>query len=143
MKKVLFFYLLLPALMLSCDQIDQYRNYKLDGMWQLKTVQDMDGNEIHVDTIYYSFQREAVFSFTVLNNPQSAFVIYGYTDIPSDDKVHVLIDNKSSGDDNFERFLSFSGWSSADVVFNIKKYNKSNLVLFDSGNGKTYTLKKF
>ena len=143
MKKVLFFYLLLPVLILSCDGIDQYKSYKLDGMWQLKTVQDIDGNKIHVDTVYYSFQRETIFSFTVLNNSKSASVIYGYVDMPSDDKVHVLIDDKSSGDDNFKRFLSLSGWSAADVVFNIKKYNKSNLVLFDSGNGKTYTLKKF
>ena len=142
MKKILFFYLLLPTLMLSCDR-DQYRNYKLDGMWQLKTVQDMDGNKTHVDTIYYSFQRKTIFSFTVLNDPKSASVIYGYVDMPSDDKVHILIDNRSSGSDNFQRFLSLSGWSSSDVIFDIKKYNKSNLVLFDSGNGKTYTLKKF
>jgi len=143
MKRVLFFYLLLPVLVLSCDKIDQYKSYKLDGMWQLKTVQDMEGNKIHVDTIYYSFQRETIFSFTVLSNPKSAFVIYGYADMPSGNKVHVLIDNKSSGDDDFQRFLRLSGWSYADIVFHIEKYNKSNLVLFDSGNGKTYTLKKF
>lgn len=142
MKKALFFCLLLPVLMVSCD--DHYKSYKLDGMWQLKTVQAIDGNEIRVDTIYYSFQWGAVFSFTVLKDSKDAFPpIYGYVDMPSDDKVHVLIDNKSSGNDNFEWFLYFSGWSSADVVFDIKKYDKSNLILFDSGNGKTYRLKKF
>ena len=116
----------------------------MDGMWQLKTVQDMDGNIIPVDTIYYSFQREVVFSFTVLENPKFAlYPIYGYMDMPSDNKVHVLIDMQTGENDNFEYFLSLSGWSSANVVFDIKKYNKSDLILFDSGNGKTYTLKKY
>jgi len=65
--------------------------------------------------------------------------MYGYVDMPSNDKVHVLIDRLFDS----EWFLSLSGWSSADIVFDIKKYNCSDLVLFDSGNGKTYTLKKF
>ena len=113
-------------------------------MWQLKTVEDVDGNVTQVDTVYYSFQREAVFSFTMLKNPKQALaVIYGYVDMPSDNKVHVLIDHKSAGNDDFRWFLSLSGWSSHDVVFDIKRYNNTDLVLFDSGDGKTYTLKKF
>ena len=143
-KVLLFFCLLLPLLLISCNQLDQYKNYKLDGMWQLKTVEDVDGNVFHVDTIYYSFHREVIFSLTVLKNPEFALSpIYGYVDMPSADKVHVLIDDKSAGNDNFNRFLSLSGWSSADIVFDIKKYNSSDLVLFDSEVGKKYTLKKF
>ena len=139
-KRLLFFCLLLPVLLTSCDF---YKNFRLDGMWQLKTVQDIDGKVVQVDTVYYSFRREVVFSFTVLENPKQAlYPVYGYIDMPSDNKVHVLI-NKKSDEDNLEWFLELSGWSSTDVTFDIKKYDNSNLVLFDSGNGKTYTLKKF
>ena len=142
MKKiVLFFCLLMPVLLVSCDI---YKNYELDGMWQLKTVQDIDGKVVQVDTVYYSFHREITFSFTVLENPKQAlYPFYGYIDMPSGNKVHVLIDNKWKDDNRIERFLRLSGWSSADVTFDIKKYNSSDLVLFDAGNGKTYTLKKF
>ena len=146
----------LLLLLVSCDY---YKNYKLDGMWQLKTVQDTDGNITCVDTIYYSFHREVVFSLTVLLNPKQARPpFYGYIEDEkiSDNKIHIKMDRKvkdnySEEDDNkelnyvddFTYFLSFSGWSSADIVFDIKKYNKSDLVLFDSKNEKTYTLKKF
>ena len=146
MKKVLlFFCLLLLVLLVSCGySMDYYKDHKLDGMWQLKTVQDINGNVVQVDTVYYSFQREVIFSLTVLENPKLALSpIYGYVDMPSDNKVHVQIDAQFAGNDNFRWFLSLSGWSSADIVFDIKKYNSSDLVLFDSEAGKTYTLKKF
>ena len=139
MKKILFYNLLL-LLLASCDN---YKNYRLDGMWQLKTVQDADENIIPVDTVFYSFQREVLFSFTLLDNPQQATVIYGYMDMPADDKLHVLIDKNSAWGGDLDKFLNLSGWSSVDIVFDIKKYNHSELVLFDSENGKTYTLKKF
>ena len=142
MKKVLlFFCLFLPVLLVSCDY---YKNYRLDGMWQLKTVQDADGKVVPVDTVYYCFHREITFSYTVLENPKQAlYPFYGYIDMPSDNKVHVLIDNKYDDNYRIENFLALSGWSSADIIFDIKKYNNSDLILFDSGNGKTYTLKKF
>ena len=142
MKKVLLvFCLLLPVLLVSCDF---YKNYRLDGMWQLKTVQYDDGKVDIVDTIFYSFHREVTFSFTVLENPKQAlYPFYGYIDMPSDDKVHVLIDNKSGDINRLEYFREFSGWSATDIVFDIKKYSNSDLILFDSGNGKTFTLKKF
>jgi len=144
MKKVLSFSCLLSlVLLVSCSySLDYYKDHKLDGMWQLKTVQDAEGNVTPVDTVYYSFQREVIFSFTILQNPKQAIQLYGYVDMPSDNQVHVLMDKTFAGD-NFERFLSLSNWSSADIVFDIKKYNSSDLVLFDSEDGKTYTLKKF
>ena len=146
MKKVckILLFITLQVFLISCDQLDQYKNYRLDGMWQLKTVQDMNGNTIHVDTVYYSFHREAIFSFTVLENPKFAlYPVYGYIDMPEGNKVHVLIDKNIGENDNFEWFLSLSGWSAADIIFDIKKHNQLDLILFDRGNGKTYTLKKF
>jgi len=140
MKKGLLYIILSMFILAACDN---YKSYPLDGMWQLKTVQDMNGNENKVDTVFYSFHREVMFSVTILVNPKfSTYPFYGYMDMPSDNKLHLLLNN--SADENYvEWFLSFSGWSSADLTFDIKEYNSKNLVLFDSGNGKTYTLKKF
>ena len=127
-------------LFVSCDR---YKTYKLDGMWQLKTVKDSSGIETQVDTVFYSFMREVIFSFTMTENSKSAnYPYYGYMDTSSDNQVHVLITNISNTE-YIESFLALSGWSSADITFDIKKYDSSNLVLFDSGTGKTFTLKKF
>jgi len=140
MKKYLLFSILLMLLFVSCDR---YKTYKLDGMWQLKTVKDSSGNETQVDTVFYSFMREVIFSFTMTENSKSAnYPFYGYMDMPSDNQVHVQISNISYTD-YIESFLALSGWSSADITFDIKKYDSSNLVLFDNGTGKTFTLKKF
>ena len=137
--------------LVSCDKIsqqaDNYKNYRLDGMWQLKTVKDSNGNETRVDTVFYSFQREVIFSFTVTeDNSKSAIPPrYGYVDMPSGNQVHVLMANCYNPDfaGYIETFLSLSGWSSADITFDIKTSDKTNLVLFDKETGKTYTLKKF
>jgi len=141
MKKRLLYIVLLLLLFTACDK---YKNYRLDGMWQLKTVVDVNGNENKVDTVFYSFQREVMFSVTILENPEFAKFppFYGYMDMLSDNKIHLVINN-SADESNVAWFLSLSGWSAADVTFDIKEYNGKNLVLFDSGNGKTYTFKKF
>jgi hypothetical protein len=133
------------ALLVSCGYpVDFYKDYKFDGMWQLKTVQDVDGNLSNVDTIYYSFQREVLFALTVLANPkQVEYPFYGYVEILSDNKMRLTADNKNDNDYRMKLFLEYSGWSSLSVDFDVIKYNKSDLVLFDGANGKTYTLKKF
>jgi len=141
MKKKLLFGILSMLLLVSCDY---YKNHRLDGMWQLKTIKDSNGNETQVDTVFYSFQNEVVFSFTVTadNSKSVSYPYYGYMDMPSVDKVHVLID-RISDTEHIESFLSLSGWSSADIIFDIKDYTNKNLVLFDSESGNTFTLKKF
>jgi len=143
--KLLFLCLLSLALLGSCGYpVDFYKDFKFDGMWQLKTVEDANGNLSNVDTIYYSFQRETLFALTVLANPKQAeYPFYGYVEILSGDKVRLTADNKNNSDYRMKLFREYSGWSSLSVDFDIIKYNKSDLVLFDGGNGKTYTLKKF
>ena len=141
MKKNLLLGLLSTILLVSCEN---YKNYKLDGMWQLKTIKDTNGKITQVDTVFYSFRREVVFSFTITENSQFAsYPFYGYMDIPSGDKVHVLMHGISIDPDRIELFLLLSGWSSADITFDIINYTNTSLVLFDNENGKTFTLKKF
>ena len=147
MKKILLF-CLFPVLLFSCGyQVDFYKDYKFNGMWQLKTVQykDVNGNEIcvNVDTVFYSFQREIMFSLTVLKTPKQAeYPFYGYVDILSGNQVRLTADSRNNNDSHIKRFLEYSGWSSPSVDFDVIKYNKSDLILFDGGNEKTFTLKK-
>ena len=146
MKKNLLCSILSITLILLFFSCSGFKTYKLDGMWQLKTVEDNGGNEIKVDTVFYSFERETIFSFTTTteNSKSASHLFLGYMDMPSGDKVHVQLNDIFTGNtENINLFLSLSGWSSADITFDIKKYNSSNLVLFDNGTGKTFTLRKF
>ena len=159
MKKVLLYSTLSALLLISCEN---FRNYDLDGMWQLKTIEDPSGSINHTDTVFrnidsvfYGFQRECVFSYTLI--PKFAFnPFYGYIINTSDNKIHIQMDKRRYDNyyndpdkeeldyiNDFKRFLDLSGWSSADIIFEIKKYDKSNLILFDPGNGKIFTFKKF
>jgi len=154
MRKVLLYSVLSALLLVSCEN---FKNYRLDGMWQLKTIEYENGDvDSNIDTVFYSFQRECVFSYIEI--PQRAFnPFYGYIiDMPSDNKIHIQMDKRWANNyynwpdknkeldyiNDFSHFLSFSGWSSADITFDIQKYDKSNLVLFDPKNGKKYTFKK-
>ena len=154
MRKILLYSMLSVLLLVSCEN---FKNYRLDGMWQLKTIEQEDGSINYVDTVFYSFQRECVFSY--ISVPRHAFnPFYGYIiDMPSDNKIHIQMDKRRANDYNtwkddenkvldyiydFRYFLSFSDWSSADIVFDIKQYDKSKLVLYDSVSGKIFTLKK-
>jgi hypothetical protein len=104
--KSLLYSILVALSLVSCDN---YKNYRLDGMWQLKTVQNEERSEIKVDTVFYSFQRETVFSFTLLENSKfAAYPVYGYMNMLSDHKVHILIHNYSD-DSYIKQFLSLSG----------------------------------
>ncbi|WP_280698248.1 lipocalin-like domain-containing protein [Dysgonomonas sp. PH5-45] len=136
MKRVLYLCLGLLFLLVSCNDDSEHR---MNGMWQLKTVEDTNGNTTHVDTVYYSFQRQAVFSFTHLINENEAEVYYGYVDFPADDKVQISIDQRYRVDD----FLKYSGWTDFDNTFIIKKVDGKRLVLLSEVDKKTYTFKKY
>lgn len=133
-KALLYLCLLLPLLLLSCER---YKTYELDGLWQLKTVEDAGGNMTLVDTIFYGIQRECIFSFIVLENENQANVFYGYTDRLSDKELHISMDEKSI---MWWDFPALSGWNSTDNLFKIEKITGKNMVL--SSEGKIYSFKK-
>ena len=157
MRKVLLYSMLSFLLLTSCES---FKSYRLDGMWQLKTIEYEDGKIEPIDSVFYGFQRECVFSY--IEVPRRSFSpFYGYIiEISKDDKkIHIEMDKRWSNNYNdwknnepdkvldyvndFIYFLSFSGWSSANITFEIKKYDKSHLILSDPGNGKIFTFKKF
>jgi len=143
MRKVLLYSMLSALILVSCEN---FKNYRLDGMWQLKTVEDVDGNINSIDTVFYGFQRECVFSYTSVPSLQF-YPYYGYIDMPSDNIIHITMDRRWLHGGNLDKFLNYADWGNADengrITFNIMKYDKSNLILSNSGNKKTFTFKKF
>ncbi|GHT42294.1 hypothetical protein FACS189437_10130 [Bacteroidia bacterium] len=105
----------------------------INGMWQLKTIVDEKGNVQAVDTIYYSFQRQAVFSYTVLNanpaNPDPTELFYGYIDFPAENKLHILIDEKYI----WEASLALMLWHDRQTTYDILKLNSKELILGQDG----------
>ncbi|MDH8702733.1 hypothetical protein M2138_002102 [Dysgonomonadaceae bacterium PH5-43] len=66
----------------------------INGMWKLESVKQ-DDNTHFVDSVYYSFQRKTIFSYTLLNpkgsNPASN-IYYGYVTFPEDNKLFIKMD---------------------------------------------------
>jgi hypothetical protein len=114
-------------------------------MWQLKTIQDENKNVETIDTIYYSFQRQAIFSCTLLhekeNEAATATVIYGYIDFPDNNHLHIQLDKNQKG----EKYLLPWNWGEetpvSELIHDIVKLDSKNMVL--SHNGKTYNFIKY
>jgi hypothetical protein len=118
---------------------------EINGMWQLKTLSDENQNTQTVDTVFYSFQRQAVFSCTLLHENAAAnySVIYGYMDFPDDAHLHVLLDKGY-----FERAhllpWNWGGDNKAnEVVYDIITLNAKRMVLFHPGKNILYSFIKY
>ncbi|MDR0413473.1 MAG: lipocalin-like domain-containing protein [Dysgonamonadaceae bacterium] len=115
----------------------------VNGMWQLKTIQSEDGNIQAVDTIFYSFQRQAIFSYTILHEREQqaavAEVIYGYVEFPGSGQLHLLLDEKEEERGRLEKLLLWEGENK--VTYHIVKLNSKRMVL--ARNNKTYNFIKY
>jgi hypothetical protein len=102
-------------------------------MWQLKTIQSSNNEIQTVDTVYYSFQRQCIFSYTLLNGdtskPNSTVVIYGFIDFPAENKLHIQIDKGMQYDYQISRLL----WKGAEITYDIVKLNSKELILEEKG----------
>jgi hypothetical protein len=103
----------------------------VDGMWQLKTIEDATGHVQTVDTIYYSFQRQRLFTYTQLNAGPMQFdptlVVYGYVDFPAKDRMVIHIDASGAG------YVSVLPWHSESVTYAILKLTSKEMILEDEG----------
>ncbi len=141
MKKGLFLVLLLCFIgVYSCsDDI----GHQINGQWQLKTV-DENGVSTKVDTIFYSFQRGSIFSFTTLVNENEAWISYGYVNVLSDNQLLISMDTTKNADGNYQiithNFKELSGWNNLYNTFMVESIDGKNMVL--SSEGKIYSFKK-
>lgn len=112
----------------------------VNGMWQLKTIEGKNQAIQTVDTIYYSFQRQAVFSYTLLNQGKtkatSAVVFYGYVNFPDNNTLSIAMDEiyKDTFFDDYPRIEK-------EMNFDILHLSSKKMTL--SYNGEIYNFIKF
>ncbi len=126
----------------ACDDVP----HRLNGMWQLKSTTDDSGNTVSVDSVYYSFQKEEVFTYTHRHSSEYSSMYYGYLDFPSENEVMISIDAElmeTLAPSSMEMFLPLSGWDDYIEIFKIKEVKGSKLILFSESRKKLYTFKKF
>jgi PBP1b-binding outer membrane lipoprotein LpoB len=116
----------------ACSNVD-VTTPKLVGKWQLKTV-EKNGVITPVDTVWYNFQSESVFSIQVY--------------VPQQDTILVLEGMKKQTDDvlsiqlNSETYNNYSDWNGIYRSFTIDKLNRKSLIL-RSEEEYLYVFKKF
>lgn len=120
--------------LVSCNKVE----HKLEGKWQLKTV-EANGTVQTVDTVWYNFQT-SLFEYQLYDPAQDVYrTNFGYKTLEEDTRLELELVNY--GSTPVERFLHYTDWTSAKRTFTIERSSVNNLVL--SSEGKTYTFKKF
>jgi hypothetical protein len=113
----------------------------INGMWQLKTIQDENAHVQAIDTIFYGFQRQAIFSYTLLHEKEktaaTAEVIYGYVEFPDSKQLHIQLDEK----ENWKKNVLWLWEGENNVIYDIVKLDSKKMVL--SRNNKTYNFVKY
>ncbi|MCL1937136.1 MAG: lipocalin-like domain-containing protein [Candidatus Azobacteroides sp.] len=127
MKKCLLLGIILIPFLISCLDANLPN---VNGMWQLKTIQDENGETQKVDTIFYSFQRQAIFSCTILNGDTSNYsdptvIVYGYIDFPAKDKLHIQLDKMYENLPYQEMVL----WKGMQTEYDIVRLSSKELIL--------------
>lgn len=128
---ILTMFLTAILLLTACD--DTLTTPKLVGKWQLKTV-EKNGMVTPVDTVWYNFQSESVFSMQVY--------------VPQEDTVLVILGMKQQTDHvlsielDSETYNEYSDWNGIYRTFTIDKLGQKSLIL-RSEEEYLYTFKKF
>ena len=115
---------------LSCDDI---ATSELVGKWQLNTV-EKNGEKTLVDTVWYNFQSESVFSIQVYVPQQdTVFVLLGMR-TQQDNVVSIILESES--------YIEYSDWSSVNRSFTVDKVDNKKMIL-SSEEGYIYSFTKF
>ena len=113
----------------------------VDGMWQLKTIEDPSGQMQTVDTIYYSFQAQRLFTFTQLNaGPlqfEHVFIMYGYVDFPAKDRMLIRLDPAHGF------FFPLLPWSLENTTYIIRNLTSKEMILENEDDQTVYRFIKF
>ena len=141
MKKFACCGIIVPLLIIACTD-EKIRG--VEGMWQLKTITE-NGTVLPVDTIFYSFQlKQEGFTYTILqehsNTPEQTSVFFGYVDFPSQNQMHILLDQQIHSDDRAETVLL---WHDREVTYDILKLTSKEMLLKQKDKEALYTFIKF
>ena len=141
-KLVLIFPIFILFVAACSDDIDS----KINGMWQLKTVEE-NGTISNVDTVFFGIQGGAVFSFTLLmpNDPLiESIQSYGYASFPSENEMMISMDTSKFENGYFINisgdFLKYSGWDKYCMTFDVKQIDSKYLVI--SERNRTYSFNR-
>ena len=120
---------------ISCNDPDLPN---VNGMWQLKTIEDENHVISQVDTIFYSFQRQAIFAYTILyekeNEAPTADVLYGYVNFPSDKQMILQLDKR------YHPLKHRTLWNDTIITYDILQLSAKKMVL--SEDNKIYSFVK-
>jgi hypothetical protein len=109
---------------MACSDSDKST---INGMWQLKTIEDSLHHIQPVDTIFYAFQRQSIFSYTLLyeheNQPATCQIIYGYIDFPDPNRLHIQLDER------FYNSARYTLWQNTNVIYDIIHLDSKRLTL--------------
>jgi hypothetical protein len=131
----LFFLFVLFIFFAACSDGDKPA---INGLWQLKSIEDTGSHTVQpVDTVFYAFQRQSIFSYIRLqeNENQPSVVIYGFIDFPTPDHLHILLDK------NYYETKSYVPWKDTSVIYDIIRLDAKRLTL--SQNGTFYYFNKY
>ena len=117
-------------LFIACDDIP---NSDFIGKWQLKTI-ERNGQEMPVDTVWYNFQSESVFSVQVYVPQKDAFYVLLGLRTQSDNVISITLESES--------YLEYSDWNSTNRSFSIDKIDRKSMIL-RSEEGYRYSFIKF
>ena len=129
MKKFCLLFIV-SAFFFSCDDVT---TSGLSGKWQMKTV-EKNGVVTVVDTVWYNFQSESIFSIQIYVARQDEYLaIIG---------MKTLKDNVLSIELGSTEYIDYSDWDSIYRSFTIDKVNRKELILI-SEEGYKYSFIKF
>ncbi|MDR2774751.1 MAG: hypothetical protein LBC19_08430 [Tannerella sp.] len=122
--------LLCLTLFSACDKIV---TPALAGKWQLKTV-EKNGVETAVDTVWYNFQSESVFTLQVYVPQQDTFLESPGLKKQDNKVLSIRLE--------FDTHIEYSDWTDRERSFTIEHLNRKKLIL-RSEEGYHYSFIKF
>jgi hypothetical protein len=130
------FYLLVFSSMYFFPACSDGDNPAINGMWQLKTIESPNHIQA-VDTVFYAFQRQSIFSYTRLQEKENPphIQIYGFIDFPASDRLHIQLDKR------YYQFAPYVPWKDTAVIYDIIRLDAKRLIL--SENDTVYYFNKY
>lgn len=139
MKRFLF--LSLPLFLFwACSNNDF--DDKLEGKWQLRTVQTPNETMV-VDTVWYNFQNKLfkyqIYSPTTGGTP----ICHGFKTVKDDNLLFIELAASpyETKEEMIQKFLPQTDWETTERTFVIEKLKGKELILKDAD--KTYIFRKF